>query len=111
MSEPLTSNERAFIKVSEELIRKQNDLDVLVKMEGVASGVSEWHRKIIGALTQDRVHSEDFQGISKAMGLLGNIAQIRKSVTATQERIERLKCLADAYMRGEDIIQARLSQD
>lgn len=111
MTQETTTNERAFITVSQELIRKQNDLDVLRKMESIGQGISEWNRKMTSALTPDRVHSEGLEGASRVVHYLGNISELRKEIVRVEARIEQLKVLADAFMRGQDIVQLRLSQE
>ena len=107
----LSSNDRAFIAVSDELIRRQNDLETLRKLEVVCGSINDWSRKQLDGLNPKRQHTERLQGLSCAVHFLGNIAELRKEMRSTEERVEKLKTLAEAYMSGKDIVQIKLSMD
>ena len=107
----MTPNDRAFIKISEELIRKQNDLDALKKLESVASSVNDWGRKNLLGLGENRTHSDEIAGLSKIINLISNISELRAYQAKVQERVDRLKDMADAYLKGQDIVAHRLMKD
>lgn len=107
----LSSNDRAFISVTEELIRRQNDLEALRKLETICGGINDWTRKNLDGLNPKRQHTEKLQGLTRAVHFLGNVGELRKEIKNTEGRIESLKTLAEAYMTGGDIVQIKLSMD
>lgn len=106
-----SSNDRAFIAVTDELIRRQNDLEALRKLETICGGINDWTRKNLDGLNPKRQHTENLQGLTRAVHFLGNVGELRKEIKRTEERVEVLKTLAEAYMGGSDIVQIKLSMD
>ena len=107
----MTPNERAFIKVCEELIRKQNDLDALKKLESAANSINDWGRKNLSGLGDNSTHSDEIAGLSRIVNLMCNISDLRAYQAKTQERVEQLKDMADTYLKGQDIVAHRLMKD
>jgi hypothetical protein len=106
-----TANDKAFIKVAEELILKQNDLEALLKLERLAGNVNEYSRTFLKSGSPDRVHSPEMEGFSKLIHLVTTPSAIRKEQERISARIESLKDLADAYLKGRDIVATRLAKD
>jgi hypothetical protein len=107
----ITSNERAFIKISQDLICRQNDLEMLIKLEAIGNNVSEYHRRSMSNIDTKRTHSEPFAGLSMAVALMSDATKMKAEINKARDAIEKLRTLADAFMRGEDIVQTRLSMD
>jgi hypothetical protein len=107
----ITSNERAFIKISQDLIRRQNDLEMLIKLEAIGNNVSEYHRRSMSNIDTKRTHSEPFAGLSMAVALMSDATKMKAEINKARDAIEKLRSLADAFMRGDDIVQTRLSMD
>lgn len=105
------ANDQAFIKISKELLCKRNDLLMLQKFQQLVNYLNHGARETLKDIRSDRIHSEEFKGISKFMALMSDVQATHDAVNELKERITKLEQLSEAYMAGRDVIQTRLQMD
>lgn len=104
-----TPNDAAFIKVSSELIRRRNDLVALQKLKTVSSRLDNWSRGQIRGTRTDTLHSDEFSNLSRILGMIESDDAIHESIERTQRKIEELTVLSEIYLRGGDVVAAKLT--
>jgi len=105
------SNDKAFIKISKELLCLRNDLEALKKISNVTQHMNTWQRDSMTNMRFDRVHSQGFEGLSKAVKLMSDSTAMKAELNKIEAEILKLEQLSEAYIRGEDIVKTRLSMD
>jgi hypothetical protein len=105
------SNDRAFIKLSKELICVRNDLEALVLLKIPVSVLNTYNVNKLVHHRGDKTHSPELAGLSKAIEYMASDGKLNKAIEKAQTRVTELERLCEAYMRGEDIIQAKLARD
>lgn len=107
----ITPNEKAFIKVSQDLLRARNDVLALQAIVEAAGQFNQWNRTKLSEHRPDRHHTDEYLGISKALYLMGHAGEANNALTKAKGKVEALERLSEAYMRGENIIQAKLASE
>lgn len=107
----MTSNDQAFIIISKELIRRQNDLESLDRLAIISSCINQYARDRIVGVCSTREHTETYAGLSKIIDLLSDSRKLAIERNTIQERIEVLKNLSDTYLRGGNIVIEKLSKE
>jgi hypothetical protein len=107
----ISSNDRAFIKVSKELQCLRNDAAALEKLSHGFAYMNQSARDTFKAFRGDMVHSPEWAGLSKAIELLGAAGKMQEEIKKMRERITHLERLVEAYIKGQDIVATRLAQD
>jgi len=71
VTETLTPNDKAYIKISQELLRLRNDHSVMQMIPTITSSMNQWHR---AKLKEVRVglHSEGREGWSELLNLISS---------------------------------------
>lgn len=106
------TNDRAFITVNQDLLRLRNDLKALQQLESIAGKLDAWTRdQVTVNLRSDALHSKGWEGMSAAVVMLSDRTKMRAEINKTLERITSLERLCETYMRGGDIVQAKLAGD
>jgi len=105
------SNDKAFIKISKDLLCLRNDLLALNRLESLTKGINAWQRDQMRNIRPDRVHSEKLSGLSLVVKLMGDYEAMIAEIKKIEHEIDRLEILSEAYIRGEDIVQTRLAMD
>jgi hypothetical protein len=111
VTETLTPNDKAYIKISQELLRLRNDLSVMQMIPTITSSMNQWHR---AKLKEVRVglHSEGREGWSELLNLISSdTSELESSLQKIKGRIKLLEELSEAYIKGQDIIQLKLARD
>lgn len=106
-----TPNDRAFIKVSMELQCLRNDLSALEKISHGFAYVNQASRDTFKNFRTDMVHSPEWTGVSKIIGLLSNASKMQEEQKKMRERITELERLLEVYIKGGDIVASKLAQD
>jgi hypothetical protein len=101
-----TANDQAFIKISKELHCLRNDLAALSAVQ-----YTNLRNTSLKGLRTDAVHSENYKGLGKIIELMSSEVKMREALEQLRERIHKLEDLSDVYMRGGDIVAARLAQE
>lgn len=88
----------------------RNDLAALEKLYNLFSYLNANTRDTIKTFRGDRVHTDQYKGLSKALVMLGN-GEMTPELQSLRERIAKLEELSEGYLKGQDIVQARLAGD
>ena len=106
----MTKNDEAFIKISSELICLRNDLEALKKLKILKSRMDNWSHKQLQGLDPSAVHTQLYQGLSRMIFLVSQEGSVENEIHRTEQRIVELTTLSTAYLRGEDVVAAKLAK-
>ena len=107
----MSPNDRAYITISKELLCLRNDLAALEKLGSIVGSLNGNYRESLKDFRGDRVHSEEWQGLSRAIELMSDTTEMHGKIKKMRERVLALELLCEAYVKGKDIVQTRLAQD
>ena len=105
----MTPNDSAFIKVSIELMKRRNDLLALQKLKAATGRFDNWTRNQLGGIRSDTLHSDEYQGMGKILSLIAG-DRIEDAIETTNAKLEELTRLSETYIRGGDIVAAKLAK-
>lgn len=101
----MSSNDRAFIKISKELLCLRNDLACFKALQYI--NARESNKTFRTSMT----NSDEWTGLGKIVGLLNDSTKMAQTIKKTEERITRLEELSEVYVKGGDLVAARLAQE
>lgn len=107
----MTANDRAFIKVSTELLLLRNDHAAMVQLASLYRDINNYTKERLREFRTDRQHSKGLEGFSKVLFLIGNAEELQKATREAAKKIDELEKLCEAYVQGRDIVAEKLSRD
>lgn len=81
----------------------------LQKLKAVSNRLDNWSRNQIRGTRADILHSDEFSNLSRILGMIESDDAIHESIEKTQRKIEELTVLSETYLRGGDIVAAKLA--
>jgi len=60
-------------------------------------------------MRSDTLHSDEFSNLSQILAMIESEDAIHDSIEKTQRKIEQLTILSEVYLRGGDVVAAKLS--
>lgn len=111
MSDALTTNQKSFIAISEERCRLDNSLNVMESMAKSVSRMDQWSKQYMGDLKTDIAFTAEVESWMKVIPYLcDDGSKIKTKIEQTRARINELKNLQEVFLKGGDIVQAKLSK-
>ena len=110
----VSSNDRAFLNISRQMRLLENDISGMEAIHRVASrlGNDSYGMGLARKLDLSRPHGEEVQPLVAGVKvLLMDHRDLEARLDKMKDRLERLRELADEYLKGNDIVAARLSKD
>ncbi len=112
MKREITPNEFAFLQISEEYHKINNSLQVLDKFATVVSRLDSWTKQKLGEIDPDKVMIQDMEGFARVLPYLADDGDtLRRKQAVLNKRVKELSSLMDTYLRGGDIVVAKLSRE
>ena len=81
----------------------------LQKLKTVSGRLDNWSRGQIRGMRSDTLHSDEFSNLSQILAMIESEDAIHDSIEKTQRKIEQLTILSEVYLRGGDVVAAKLS--
>jgi hypothetical protein len=108
----VSSNQKAFLTVSEELLRVNNSITVLEKFSRLSNGIDNYIKTSVGKEIPDQaLCSQDTQGIAEAMRYLIFPTDYQRLKDKLSRRKLELTDLVNTYLKGGDIVASKLMSE
>jgi len=106
----MTPNERAFITISDELRRLENSLVVMEVLKKTVVRMDQWTKTNLADVDHNHVFTAEMEGWLKVIPYIcDDGSKIREKADTAATRIEELKKLQEVFLKGGNIVAAKLS--
>lgn len=111
MTDP-TSNDKAFIKVSEEIRRLENSLVVMEAVKKSLIRMDQYARGSLRDLNTDKAFTEEIDTWLKVLPFFSDDGtKIEAKIELSKKRLDELRLLQEVYLKGGNILASKLARD
>jgi len=105
----ITTNEKSFIKISEELRRLENSLEIVKAFKAFISRADNFAKTQLGNIELDKAFTAEIDAWVTIFPYISDSTKLIVKIEDMELRIKELCALQDVYLKGGDIVAAKLA--